>query len=298
MDMSEALKRARVLIEALPYMMRFRDKVIVIKLGGAAMNTEKALDEFLADVVFMEHVGMRPVIVHGGGPMVSARMKEAGIPVEFVGGLRKTSPAAMRIVQEVFAGLNREIVATIERLGGRAIGFPRPGIIPLVCSPKTVMVDGRECDLGRVGKVDMVAEKILEAVLAEQMISVVSPVGFDGHDYYNVNADEAATMVAEKINAEKLIFMSDIPGILADPRDENTLIRVISPAEVRKLIADGVVSGGMLPKVQACIEALDCGVRRTHIVDGRLDHALLLEIFTHEGVGTLVTHEDQDLLGK
>jgi acetylglutamate kinase len=287
MELQDAHRRAATLIEALPYLQKFRGQTFVIKYGGSAMESEEAVDRLLCDVVFLEAVGINPVLVHGGGKAISARMREAGLTARFVHGLRVTDEASMRIVEEVLdREVNPRLVTTIGRLGGQARGFSGRDVLRATKLLPVETESGRE-DIGFVGRVDGVETGELTKVLQEERVPVVSPVarGEDGHTL-NVNADEAAAAIAGALQAAKLIFLSDVPGIMRDRNDASSLVPTVRSDQVAVLIRQKVLEGGMIPKVTGAVEALRRGVGKTHLVDGRLAHALLLEIFTNEGVGT------------
>lgn len=289
MSLTDASLRAATLIEALPYMQRFRGKTFVIKYGGSAMESEEAVERLLRDVVFLEAVGINPVLVHGGGKAISARMREAGLTARFVNGLRVTDEASIRIVEDVLdREVNPRLVRTITEFGGQAQGFSgrevlRAEKLPPVKDGK----GGSEEDIGFVGRVTGVETAALERVIHEERVPVVSPVGqaADGHTL-NVNADEAAAAIAGALRAAKLVFLSDVPGIMRDREDPGSLVPTVRAGQVDTLIRQKVLEGGMIPKVQGAVAALQRGVEKTHMIDGRLAHALLLEIFTNEGVGT------------
>jgi acetylglutamate kinase len=300
--MQEAIEKARVLIEALPYIRSFRRKFVVVKLGGSAMTDEAVLRSVLTDVVFMEHVGMWPVLVHGGGRRISEEMERAGVEPRFVQGMRVTTPEVMRIVARVLIEeTSSRICDMIEEAGGRSI--PLNGRASSFLMGRKLRLRGDTgADLGLVGEVTYVDREMCYRVADGGLIPVVAPVarfdpdevaeepsayaGADGVGLLNVNADVAASAVAAGLGAEKLVDISDVPGVLADPSDERSLASTLRREEVERLVSEGTVSGGMLPKVRSCLEALDGGVRKAHIVSAGLPHALLLEIFTDRGVGT------------
>jgi len=280
----QLIDKAEVLIEALPYIRRFRDKTIVIKYGGNAMTEHALQKSFARDVVLMKYIGLRPVIVHGGGPQIGATLERLGIESSFVDGRRVTDDATMEVVEMVLGGrLNQEIVGLVEQGGGRAIGLTgRDGHMIRV---ERRLAGGK--DLGRVGEIVGVDAAPIEAVSQGGFIPVVAPLGVDAEGLtYNVNADDAAGAIAKALEAEKLILLTDVEGV----RDANgELIRRLTVADARRHIGEGTIKGGMIPKIECCIDALSGGVARAHIVDGRLLHAVLLEIFTDFGVGTLLT---------
>ena len=279
--MKQLIDKAAVLIEALPYIRRFRDKTIVIKYGGSAMSDAALSASFAVDVVLLKYIGLRPVIVHGGGPQIGAALERLGVQSAFVEGLRVTDDETMGVVEMVLGGkVNREIVNLVQRGGGRAIGLTGS-------DGDMIRVTRRlEPDLGRVGRVVDVDPEPIAAVLNAGFVPVIAPIGVDaGGVTHNVNADEAAGAIAGALVAEKLMLLTDVEGV-RDARGQ--LVSQLSVEEARKYVAEGTIRDGMIPKVHCCIEALGRGVRSTHIVDGRVVHAVLLEIFTDGGVGTLI----------
>ncbi len=274
------IEKAEVLIEALPYIRRFLDKTIVIKYGGHAMTDEELRASFAVDVVLLKYIGLKPVIVHGGGPQIERTLERLGIASSFVKGLRVTDDATMEVVEMVLGGsVNREIVELVQRGGGQAIG--------LTGNDGRMLLVRRREGLGRVGEVVAVDPAPIRALTEAGFIPVIAPLGIDAHGVtHNVNADEAAGAIARSLEAEKLILLTDVEGV----KDASgRLIGQLSEPEVRKLIEEHTIEGGMIPKVECCLEALRGGVARAHIVDGRILHAILLEIFTDGGVGTLLT---------
>lgn len=282
--MEELVDKAKVLIEALPYMQRFMGKTIVIKYGGHAMTDRSLRRSFATDVVLLKHIGVRPVIVHGGGPQIANTLERLGIASQFVGGLRVTDDATMEVVEMVLGGtVNREIVELLQQAGAPAVGLT--GSDGALLRVREKQVDG--VSLGRVGEVTRVDSRVIEAVARADFVPVVAPIGADQQGLtFNVNADEAAGAIAGALRAEKLMLLTDVDGV-QDTQGQR--ISQLTIEEVRKQIDEGTIRGGMIPKVQCCVEALAHGVARTHIVDGRVLHALLLEIFTDDaGVGTLL----------
>lgn len=288
--MEKAIKTADVLVEALPYIRAFAGKTIVVKYGGKAMVEAALKERFAEDIALMKYVGMHPVIVHGGGPQISEMMKRLGKEPTFVKGIRVTDAETVGIVEMVLGGvINPEIVALINRHGGRAVGLTGkdgPLIIakPMGAKPMGVAGKKSEVDLGLVGEIDGVDPGVLLGLEEARFIPVIAPIagGVDGKTY-NVNADIAAGAIAGALHAEKLLLLTDVPGILDA---KGTLIPTISKKETQQLIRKGTISSGMIPKVQACLDALDGGVAKAHIIDGRTPHALLLELFTDKGIGT------------
>ncbi len=282
--MQALIDKAKVLIEALPYMRRFFDKTIVIKYGGAAQKDAALRASFAVDVVLLKHIGVRPVIVHGGGPQIGATLERLGKQSTFVDGLRVTDDETMDVVEMVLGGkVNHEIVELVQQGGGRAIGLTGSdgGMIRVKRRTK----DGR--DIGRVGEVVAVDAAAITAVADAGFVPVIAPIGVgDDGLTYNVNADEAAGAIAQALKAEKLMLLTDVPGVLDA---EGRLIPQLSRERAQHLVREGVIKGGMIPKVECCAAAVNGGVARAHVVDGRVLHAVLLEIFTDGGVGTLIT---------
>jgi acetylglutamate kinase len=293
----EAIEKADVLIEAMGWIRRFRDKVTVIKLGGSVMEDQDALAHLLVDIVFMETVGMRPIVVHGGGAAITRAMAEANIEARFIHGRRYTDPATLKIVERVLAGeINEAIARRIEEFGGRAmpLNFVGETNNNVLFGEKLTLTgkDGEPIDLGAVGHVTRVDREVLDNLCYAGQVPVIpSMCETDGGERLNVNADTAATAVAQAVGAEKLVFLSDVNGVRQDKNDPESLIHSLTAAEARRLIADGSIESGMIPKVEACLETLSRGVRKIHIIDGRLRHSLLLEIYTNRGVGTELVAE-------
>ncbi len=282
--MKQLIDKAEVLIEALPYIRRFYDKTIVIKYGGHAMTEVELRSSFAVDVVLLKYIGLRPVIVHGGGPQIGETLKRLGIESSFVDGRRVTCDETMKVVEMVLGGqINREIVELVQRGGGRAVGLT--GNDGHMIRVRRRVVEGT--DLGRVGVVEAVDPAPIRAVAEAGFIPVIAPLGVDEAGVtHNVNADEVAGSVARALAAEKLMLLTDVAGVL----DGNgALIQRLTAEEARKLIREGTIRAGMIPKVECCLEALAGGVQRAHIIDGQVLHAVLLEIFTDGGVGTLIT---------
>lgn len=283
--MNQAIAKADTLIEAMGWIRRFRGKTTVIKLGGSLLEDREALHHLLLDVVFMETVGLRPVVVHGGGKAITQAMSEAGIAAQFIRGRRVTDEPSLEVVEQVLAGkLNVEITEMIERLGGRAINL----------SPRTTCVlhgqklsDPDSEGLGFVGEVTSVDRDVIESLAYTDQVAVIPSLCYDDQgQLLNVNADTAAMAVAQSLGADKLVFLSDVNGVRRDEKDAQSIIPAMSAETAHQLISEGVILGGMIPKVEACLETLQRGVQKVHIIDGRLRHSLLLEIFTTDGVGT------------
>ena len=282
------LDRTESLIEALPFIQKYRGQLFVIKYGGSAMEDEHTVDRLLRDIVFLEAVGINPVLIHGGGKAITSRLREAGIKTRFVNGLRVTCAESIRIVEEVLSGvINPNIVGTLNEFGGRALGISGKEIFQVQKLPFQVDEKREEVDLGFVGEVTgCTLDKIRKAV-DEEVVPVISPFGRDGEgNVFNINADTAAGAVAAALGAEKIIYLSDVPGIMRDPKQEDSLIPTLSVAGVLGLIEEGIIAGGMIPKVTSAMRAIEQGVKKVHFIDGRIQHSLLLEIFTNTGVGT------------
>lgn len=293
--MEEAIQKANVLIEALGWIRRFRDKVTVIKLGGSMMDDDIALRHVLIDIVFMETVGMRPVIVHGGGKAISQAMAEAGIEPRFVQGRRVTDDATLAIVEKVLAEeTNERLAQQIEDYGGRAMNLNFCSTNVLFGRPLQLPGDdGEPIDLGHVGEVTRVERSVIEKLCYAGQVPVIPSMCLDEStgQKLNVNADTAATAVAVALGAEKLVFLSDVNGVRIDKRDPNTLLHSLTAGQAQDMIRAGQIEAGMIPKVEACLDTLRRGVRKVHIIDGRLRHSLLLEIYTNHGVGTEILQE-------
>lgn len=284
-NMQEILQKAETLIEALPYIQRFNRKIIVVKYGGSAMVDEELKRNVIQDVTLLKLVGFKPIIVHGGGKEISKWVEKAGMEPEFVNGLRKTDAATMEIAEMVLGKVNKSLVQMVESLGVNAIGISGKDGGLLKVNKK--LSNGQ--DIGFVGDVKEVNPKILYDLLEKDFLPIVCPVGMDDDfNTYNINADDAACAIARAVKAEKLAFLTDIEGVYKDPERKETLISELPVAEARNLIQEGFIGGGMLPKLNNCIEAIENGVSRVHILDGRIPHCLLLEIFTNKGIGTAI----------
>jgi acetylglutamate kinase len=292
--MNDAIRKAEVLIEALGYIRTFREKLTVIKLGGSAMEEPDSLRSTLQDVVFMATVGLRPILVHGGGKPIDRAMAAAGLQPRKVQGRRYTDDDTLAIVVRVLTSeINAGLVAQLRQLGGRAVGL-HTGPLQCLFGEKLLLPgnDGTPIDLGRVGQVTRVDGPLIADFCAAGVVPVIPSLGLDADDgWLNVNADTAAAAVAEHLRAEKLVFLTDTPGILRDRANEASLIASLDAADCHKLIGSGIIDSGMIPKVEACLASLRAGVRKVHMIDGRLRHSLLLEIYTHSGVGTEIVLE-------
>ncbi len=283
-----ALEKAEILVEALPYIKDFHGKRVVIKYGGAAMIDCELKEKVMQDIVLMKYVGMHPIVVHGGGPEINAMLKRLNMKSEFVDGLRVTDRDTMEVVEMVLGGkVNKEIVSGINASGGKAIGISGKDGQLIIAGPTE---DSER--LGYVGQVNEVNPGVIETIIDNGYIPVIAPIGMDEEqNSYNINADLVAAAIAVALKADKLVLLTDVPGLLMDPKDSESLISVLRTSEVDNYIKQGVISGGMTPKVQCCVEAVTGGVGRTHIVDGRVPHSILLEVFTRQGVGTMVVDE-------
>jgi len=283
------LEKAEILIEALPYIKKFYGKTVVIKYGGHAMTDPQLKDKVITDIVLMKYVGINPVIVHGGGPEINQWLKKTETSSEFVNGMRVTDEKTMEIVQMVLIGkVNKEIVSLVEKNGGKAIGLSGIDGQMIKAKKKKAYLNGSEVDLGLVGEIEAIDPELIHTALKNDYIPVIAPIGTGEGQVYNINADYVAGSIAASLKADKLVLLTDVEGVLDK---EKRLISSINFHEARSLIEKGVIEGGMIPKIECCMEALSNGVKRVHIIDGRLPHALLLEIFTHQGVGTMVVKE-------
>ena len=289
-NMQEVMEKAQVLIEALPYIQRFNRKIIVVKYGGSAMIDKELKKHVIQDVTLLKLVGFKPIIVHGGGKEISRWVEKTGMQPEFVNGLRKTDAATMEIAEMVLNKVNKSLVQMVEELGVNAIGISGKDGGLLRVEKK--YSDGQ--DIGYVGEITEVNPKILEDLLERDFLPIVCPIGMDAnYETYNINADDAACAIAQAVQAEKLAFLTDIEGVYKDPADKSTLISELTVSEARELIADGFIGGGMLPKLNNCMKAIEKGVSRVHILDGRIAHCLLLEIFTNKGIGTAILDDKE-----
>ena len=282
--MEEMIKKAGVLLEALPYIQSFYDKTIVIKYGGAAMTDTSIRRNVLEDIVFMSYVGMRPILVHGGGPYISKRIEDLGKEVKFVRGFRVTDEETMEVVEEELSKINREIVREIISLGGSAISLSGKED-HLIEVKKHADIDGE--DIGFVGDITKINGDVIQKMITSDIIPVISPIGIGKDGFtYNVNADQASAEIAKSLGALKLVLLTNVRGIMKDQSVPSSLISHISMGELDDLVDKKIITGGMIPKVKACVRALERGVKKTHIIDGKIPHGILLEIFTDKGIGT------------
>ena len=288
-DMNELLKKAEVLIEALPYIQNFNRRIIVVKYGGSAMTNPELQRNVIKDVTLLKLVGFKPIIVHGGGKEISRWISKVGKEPEFVNGLRVTDEETMEIAEMVLNRVNKSLVAMVEELGVSAAGVSGKDGKMLHVDKK--YADGK--DIGFVGDIKEVNAKILFDLLEKDFLPIVAPIGFDDDfNTYNINADDAACAIAKAVGAEKLAFLTDIEGLYKDINDKNSFISRITASQAEELINSGCIGGGMLPKLNNCTDAVKEGVNKVHILDGRIPHCLLLEIFTHEGIGTAIVKDE------
>lgn len=289
-EMSELLSKAEVLIEALPYIQKFNRKIIVVKYGGSAMSNPELQRNVIKDVTLLKLVGFKPIIVHGGGKEISRWIEKVGKEPEFVNGLRVTDDETMEIAEMVLGKVNKSLVTMVQELGVKAVGISGKDGGLLQCEKK--YSDGK--DIGYVGNITKVDTKILLDLLEKDFLPIVSPIGIDENfTTYNINADDAACAIAKAVKAEKLAFLTDVEGVYRDFNDKSSFISHLTATEAEELISSGVIGGGMLPKLNNCTDAIKEGVSRVHILDGRIAHCLLLEIFTNEGVGTCFRQDEE-----
>ena len=283
MDLNE---RAEILVQSLPYIQHYNGKIIVVKYGGNAMISDELRETVINDIVLMKCIVFKPIVVHGGGPYISSFLDKLGEKSEFINGLRYTDKKTMEVVQMVLGGkVNKDLVTLIERAGGKSIGL---------CGLDGSLLKARklesEVDLGYVGEVTSVNTEAVTMALDAGYIPVIGSmaIGEDGNDLYNINADTCAAKIASALKAEKLILLTDVAGVLKDPKDPTSLLSVLRLHEIPKLTLQGVIKGGMIPKIQCCVESVRMGVERAHIIDGRVPHSLLLELFSNDGIGTMI----------
>ena len=291
MELEEELNKAKILVEALPYIQKFSKKIIVVKYGGSAMVDEKLKKSVIQDVVLLKLVGFKPIIVHGGGKEISGWVKKAGMEPRFVNGLRVTDEPTMEIAEMVLNRVNKSLVSMIQELGGKACGISGKDGGLLKVEKKTSNGE----DIGYVGNVTDVDTTLVDSLLEDDFIPVICPIGYDDSFHsYNINADDAACAIARAVGAEKLAFLTDIEGVYKDYNDKSSLISELTTREARELLEGDSIGGGMLPKLNNCIDAVENGVSRVHILDGRIPHCLLLEIFTNKGIGTAILGENAE----
>jgi len=291
-DISEIIKKAGILVEALPYIQALSGKTVVIKYGGNAMINDDLKHSVMEDITLLKYIGLNPVVVHGGGPDITSALKSFNIQSEFVNGLRKTDEKTMEIAQMVLMGkTNKEIVSMLNQMGGKAIGICGIDGMLFECEKHYEMIDNKPVDLGYVGRITKVNTRVIEILTKDEYIPVVAPIGTDKNGQsYNINADTAAAELAAALKAEKLILLTDVEGV-KNSRDNDSILYAITTDKVSQLIDEGVIVGGMIPKVLGCVYALRNGVQRAHIIDGRIPHCILLEIFTNKGIGTMITEK-------
>jgi len=290
-QMNAIIKRAEILVEALPYIQKLYGKTIVIKYGGSAMINNELKNYVMEDIILLKYVGMNPVVVHGGGPDLTHALERLNIKSEFVNGLRVTTPEVMEVAQMVFIGkTNKEIVSLLNLKGAKAIGLSGIDGNLIECEKLAITTEGKYTDLGYVGKIIKINSKLIELLAADEYIPIIAPIGIgEKAQSYNINADTVAAEVASALKAEKLVLLTDVQGVKTsgDNGIEN-IITSLTIHEANELISKKVINGGMIPKVLGCIDALNNGVNRTHIIDGRVPHCILLEIFTDKGIGTMI----------
>ncbi|MBQ9591184.1 MAG: acetylglutamate kinase [Butyrivibrio sp.] len=290
-DMQDVLKKAEVLVEALPYIQKFSRKIIVVKYGGSAMSNPELQKSVITDVTLLKLVGFKPIIVHGGGKAISSWVSKVGKQAEFVNGLRVTDEETMEIAEMVLSRVNKQLVTMVQELGVKSIGIS--GKDSGLLHVKKKYSDGK--DIGFVGEVDKVDPKVLFDMLDNDYLPIVAPIGFDDNfETYNINADDAACAIAKAVGADKLAFLTDIEGVYKDIKDPSTFISRLTCSQADELINSGNIGGGMLPKLNNCTDAIRQGVNKVHILDGRIPHCLLLEIFTNKGIGTMFMSDDDD----
>ena len=291
-EMNKILEKAEVLIEALPYIQKFNRKIIVVKYGGSAMSNEELQRNVIKDVTLLKLVGFKPIIVHGGGKEISRWVGKVGKEARFVGGLRVTDDETMEIAEMVLNKVNKNLVRMVSELGVRAVGVSGKDGGLLQCDKK--YFEGEH--IGYVGEITHVDPKVLYDLLEKDFLPIVAPIGLDDHfQTYNINADDAACAIAKAVGADKLVFLTDIEGLYKDINDKASFISRLTASQAEKLIEDGFIGGGMLPKLHNCTEAIREGVGRVHILDGRIAHCLLLEIFTNQGIGTAIIADDDGI---
>lgn len=288
-NMDAIIKKAEILIEALPYIQKLYGKTVVIKYGGNAMINDELKNSVIEDITLLKYIGMNPVVVHGGGPDINKALEKFDIKSEFINGLRVTDSATMEVAQMVLVGkTNKEIVSLLNQKGGKAIGVSGIDGNLIECERYKTAIDGKEVDLGYVGKITHINSKVLELMSRDEYIPVVAPIGVgaDGQSY-NINADTVAGEIAAALGAEKLILLTDVEGVKMS-KDSTEILSALTIDDIHGLIEKKIINGGMIPKVMGCIDALNKGVGRTHIIDGRIPHCILLEIFTYKGIGTMI----------
>lgn len=289
-NVEEGLLKARVLVEALPYIQKYNRKIVVVKYGGSAMTDQRLMDNVIEDVTLLKLVGFKPIIVHGGGKDISRWVEKSGMTPEFIGGFRKTDEDTMEIAEMVLGRVGKSLVSKVAKLGVNAVSIS--GKDGKLLSVKQKRPDGQ--DIGFVGDITDVNPKILFDLLEKDFLPIVCPIGMDEeYKTYNINADDAACAIAKAVNAEKLAFLTDTEGVYKDFEDKNSLVSRLTVSEAKDFMEKGFAKGGMLPKLNGCVEAVENGVNRVHILDGRISHCLLLEFFTDEGIGTMIMPDER-----
>ena len=290
-NLEQEILKAEVLVEAIPYIRKFAGNIVVVKYGGSAMIDEKLRKSVVQDIAMLKYIGLNPVVVHGGGKEITGMLSRMGKETVFLDGLRVTDKETAKIAEMVLSGsIGKDLVEDLQAIGIPSVGISGKDGRTLLASKK---LDGKGRDLGFVGKIDKVDTTLLKTLLNNGFVPVLSPVGVDDlSQTYNINADYAASAVAGALSAQKLIFLTDVEGILKDKDDPASILRFLTGNQALEYIADGTINGGMIPKVQCCLDALEKGVQSVHVLDGRMPHAILLEIFTNKGIGTMVTAEE------
>ena len=288
-EIKPIIDKAKILVEALPYIQKFNGKTVVIKYGGNAMINDELKNKVMEDITLLKYIGINPIVVHGGGPDISKALKKFDIESEFINGLRVTDEETMNVARMVLIGkTNKEIVSLLGTKGGKGLGISGIDGKLIECKKYYTDVDGKKTDIGYVGEIVNINEKVLDIMTSDDYIPVVAPIGVDKDgNSYNINADTAAEKLAVALKAKKLILLTDVCGLMRDPKDDSTLIPRLKVSEVPALIKEGVISGGMIPKVDCCVEAVRQGVERANIQDGRVPHSILVELLSDDGVGTM-----------
>lgn len=291
--MEAIVKNAEILIEALPYIQKLNGKTVVIKYGGNAMVSDELKNNVMEDITLLKFIGVNPVVVHGGGPDITSVMQKLGLKSEFVNGLRVTDAATVEVAQMVLAGkTNKEVVSMLNQKGGKAVGFCGIDGNVIECEQLKPVIDGVEQDIGYVGRITKINSRLIEILAKDEYIPVIAPIGVGpGGQSYNINADTVAAEIAIALQAEKLIMLTDVEGVKSS--ETNEILAALSADEAHNLIEKKIINGGMIPKVLGCVEAAEKGVGRAHIIDGRLPHCILLEIFTDKGIGTMIMNENR-----
>ncbi len=288
--MKASTEKARILTEALPYIQKFHDKTFVIKFGGSIMTNHKAKQAFIEDIVLLNLVGIKIIIVHGGGPKITERIEKIGIKTEFVDGLRKTNGEVIKEAEMILAGsINKEIAYLVNSMGGRGVGLSGKDGNLIKARKKMLYKEGKEIDLGYVGDVEKIDKKLLEDLIDLSYIPIIAPIGFgDNGETYNINADFVASAVSAELKAEKLLLMTDVEGLYKDFENKSGFITAMTAIEAKELIDSKAIIGGMLPKLSCSVQAVENGTKNVHILDGRVEHSLIIEVLTDKGIGTMI----------